>query len=163
MTWNALANEKHCKVVREVVAVVQKQVIGLVDISSGNDERKRVMDLGDGAYFSGVNRFQRLEVFQDDFQGQRRLTKLDYLHWATMMGRTRITGMDSLTEEIFNTTKDDGRVIDGVDVDAEELTRHLPCEAFGQIVDIELDVHDGATCLRTVFINPCRQVSRSDV
>lgn len=89
MIRDALADQEHGKIIRKVVAVVHKQVVGLLCI-----------------HF-----LQRLQVFENDLDWQIRSAQLDDLHWLAMVGGASTTRLDTLPKVVFNVVQDDCCVV----------------------------------------------------
>jgi hypothetical protein len=47
-----------------------------------------------------------------------------------VVGSTRVTGLHASAEEVLNIFEDERRVVDGIDLNPEELFAHRPCQAL---------------------------------
>lgn len=89
----------------QIVTVVGKKVVGLwrVDLLQG------------------------LKILQDDVHGKIGTSQFDDFFRCAMVGGAGIAGLHTGAVEILNATKHNGGVVNGVDLDPEELAGELPC------------------------------------
>lgn len=72
-----------------------------------------------------VDVLQRFQIIQDHIQRNLSRSELENLHGLSMMRRARIRLLESIAEVILDVVKDDGRVVYGFDMSANELSREL--------------------------------------
>ena len=124
MAGDVLAHEEHGKVVREVVAVVEEQVIRLFAQSVSFISQPSLVPFE--SYLCRVHLLQALQILEDDIQRKISLPHGYNLHRPPMVSSARIRRLNSSSKEILYPPKDDRGMVDGIDVDSEKASRHLP-------------------------------------
>ena len=67
-----------------------------------------------------------------------------------MMSRASRATLNALAEEIFNTIKDDRRVVDCIYLGTQKLHGKLSCKALREVVNEKLNFHGGWKWFRTL-------------
>jgi hypothetical protein len=91
----SLAHQEHGKIVGKVVAIVREQVVRL----------------------GRIYLLQAFKVFQDDFDGQLGPSQVYGFHGCAVVGGACATCLHALAKVVFDALEDNGRVVNGVDLD----------------------------------------------
>ena len=59
------------------------------------------------------------------------------------MRRSRTNGNDTAIVYVFEAVQQNGRMVDGIQLEAQETLRHLSGHASGEVVHEEMDIHHG--------------------
>ena len=81
-------------------------------------------------YLSRVHLLQTFQIFQDDFERKVCPAHRYDLHRSAMMRGPRIRCLHASTKEVFYPSENKSCVVDGIDVNTEEASRHLPGQAL---------------------------------
>ena len=101
-------------------------------------------------YLCSVDLFQRVEILEDDFNLKLRPAHGYDLHGLAMMRGARVACLHSSTEEVFYTTKNEGGVVNGVDLG--------PQKGAGKLSDVS--VTGGPCFIDSILVYLSRQTLR---